>query len=375
MIIDLLITEIHTGGAERCCTDLAIYLKHKGHSVRVISIAPAPNGPTEELLYKKLLFNNIHVEFLNASNSLQLPWAKRKLKQLIQTRKPEIVQTFLWHANLLGAWCYHPAGIPIVAGARVADPRYIRSAFAWTWRNKIQNMVCVSDEVAKWSNQKEGIASNKLVVIPNGITPPATWKNPNGFSGPESSNKKTLLFVGRLELQKGIDILLEKTPAILQALPDHQLVLIGQGSWSTHWEKWLAHSDLSNRVLLLGRRSDVMDWMLRSRLLLLPTRYEGMPNVILEAMSLGLPVACTRVEGIEQLLGDSLHDQSVQPNDWDAWEKLTIKLARSPESLQQLGIANRDRVEKHFQLDSQLQKYELLYSEILGKIPSASHRP
>ena len=372
MKIDLLITEIQPGGAERCCAQLAIYLNRKKHSVRVISIGPTPKSPHESLLWNSLLKHNIQVEFLNASKSIELPWARNKLLRLIRQSKPDIAQTFLWHANLLGAWIYPKFQVPVVAGARVREPRSYRSKLAWTWRNRVQKVVCVSDEVATWCSKHEGFSFDKLQVIPNGIDPPTNWKDPNSQSESSNSEEKILLFVGRLEEQKGIDILLEKAPSILQALPEFQLVIIGQGSWSLRWQQWLEESSFAHRVKLLGPRSDVMDWMRRSSLLVLPTRYEGMPNVVLEAMSLGLPIACMRVEGISQLLGETLDEQSVSAQDWEAWEKLVIHLAKDPQTRKSLAIANRDRVENHFKLDIQMQKYELLYSEILGKIPGTS---
>ena len=372
MNIDLLITEIQPGGAERCCTQLAIYLNRKKHSVRVISIGPTPKSPHESLLWNSLLKHNIQVEFLNASKSIELPWARNKLLRLIRQSKPDIAQTFLWHANLLGAWIYPKFQVPVVAGARVREPRSYRSKLAWTWRNRVQKVVCVSDEVATWCSEHEGFSFDKLQVIPNGIDPPTNWKDPSNRSESSNSEEKILLFVGRLEEQKGIDILLEKAPSILQALPEFQLVIIGQGSWSLRWQQWLEESSFAHRVKLLGPRSDVMDWMRRSSLLVLPTRYEGMPNVVLEAMSLGLPIACMRVEGIGQLLGETVDVQSVSAQDWEAWEKLVIHLAKDPQTRKSLAIANRDRVENHFKLDIQMQKYELLYSEILGKIPGTS---
>jgi glycosyltransferase involved in cell wall biosynthesis len=338
----------------------------------VISIGPTPKSPHESLLWNSLLKHNIQVEFLNASKSIELPWARNKLLRLIRQSKPDIAQTFLWHANLLGAWIYPKFQVPVVAGARVREPRSYRSKLAWTWRNRVQKVVCVSDEVATWCSEHEGFSFDKLQVIPNGIDPPTNWKDPSNRSESSNSEEKILLFVGRLEEQKGIDILLEKAPSILQALPEFQLVIIGQGSWSLRWQQWLEESSFAHRVKLLGPRSDVMDWMRRSSLLVLPTRYEGMPNVVLEAMSLGLPIACMRVEGISQLLGETLDEQSVSAQDWEAWEKLVIHLAKDPQTRKSLAIANRDRVENHFKLDIQMQKYELLYSEILGKIPGTS---
>ena len=373
MKIDLLITEIHTGGAERCCTQLAIYLREKGHAVRVVSIAPAPSGTTEELLWQKLQAHSVDVHFLNASKSRQLPWARHKLLRLIQQSKPDIAQSFLWHANVLGAWCYPKHRVPVLAGSRVAEPRRWRSSLAWTWRDRVEKVVCVSQEVAQWSRDSEGIVQDKLVVIPNGIELPVDWKGSGIDQASEGNSEKILLFVGRLEEQKGIDVLLQKATSILQALPEHQLVLIGHGSWSEAWQRWVEQSPLGSRVRLLGRRADVLDWMRRSSVLLLPTRYEGMPNVVLEAMAVGLPVVSTRVEGIEHLFGDTCREQSVGRGDWDAWEKRVVELSEDPESQQRLGRANRDRAERFFNLESQMEKYELLYLGILGKISRDSN--
>jgi len=239
---------------------------------------------------------------------------------------------------------------------------------AWTWRNRVEKVVCVSDEIARWAAEQEGFPPEKLLVIPNGIDLPELGSAYASLPQDRSEAEKILLFVGRLEPQKGIDVLLERAPAILESLPGYRLVIIGQGTWTNAWQQWLGQSPLASRVELLGRRSDVLDWMRRSRLLLLPTRYEGMPNVVLEAMSVGLPVATMRVEGIGQLLGETCHEQSAAAGDWDAWQRLTIQLASDQKTLERLGRDNRKRVETHFQLEEQMRKYELLYSEILGRL-------
>jgi glycosyltransferase involved in cell wall biosynthesis len=114
----------------------------------------------------------------------------------------------------------------------------------------------------------------------------------------------------------------------------------------------------------MGKRGDIMERMRGADLLLLPTRYEGMPNVVLEAMSVGLPVATMRVEGVSALLGEGLGAQSVEREDWDGWVRLVIDLGLDRGTLQRLGKANRRRVAEHFVLSDQLAKYETLYREL-----------
>lgn len=383
MLIDLLITEIETGGAERCCAELAIYLARRGSQVRVISIGPPPQGSAKSLLWEKLkqvaedLQNQkaagtsnskgeLQIHFLNASKPWQWIRAQRGLHRLIDERKPDVAQGFLWHANVLGGLLYGRTGVIWVPGIRVVEPRTWRRWLGWIWHRPASRVVCVSAEVAAWSHSKEGVPSEKLMVIENGVRIPPTsrtWAQP---SAREPS--KQLLFVGRLELQKGIDVLLRNAERILQALPDYRLSIIGEGSWMAAWKSFLESSPFSHRIDLLGKQSNVLEKMLESDLLILPTRYEGMPNVILEAMSVGLPVATMRVEGVAALLGEQLEAQSVVREDWEGWVRLVIDLVRQGDKLQYLGSANRERAANHFELEHQLRKYESLYETLYREL-------
>lgn len=383
MLIDLLITEIETGGAERCCAELAIYLARRGSQVRVISIGPPPQGSAKSLLWEKLKQvaddlqsqkaagtsnskGELQIHFLNASNPWQWIRAQRGLHRLIEDRKPDVAQGFLWHANVLGGMLYGRTGVIWVPGIRVVEPRTWRRWLGWIWHKPASRVVCVSAEVAAWSHSKEGVPSEKLMVIENGVRIPPTsrtWAQP-----PAREASKQLLFVGRLELQKGIDVLLRNAERILQALPDYRLSIIGEGSWMAAWKSFLESSPFSHRIDLLGKQSNVLEKMLESDLLILPTRYEGMPNVILEAMSVGLPVATMRVEGVAALLGEQLEAQSVVREDWEGWVRLVIDLVRQGDKLQYLGSANRERAANHFELEHQLRKYESLYETLYREL-------
>lgn len=373
MRVDLLITEIETGGAERCCVELAIYLACRGVQVRVISVGPAPlgrgEGDTKGLLWRRLQevasglrglggSGELEVHFLNASKPWQWFRAKRGLERLLAERRPDVAQGFLWHANVLGGVVYGGAGVNWVAGLRVVEPRRWRAWFARYWHRPARRVVCVSEEVAVWSARTEGVSLEKLIVIPNGIELPEMHKEWGMGVGGQ------LLFVGRLEAQKGVDILLREVERILGALPGYRLVLVGEGSWRGAWERWKEGSVYGDRVEILGRRGDVLERMRDSDLLLLPTRYEGMPNVVLEAMAVGLPVATLRVEGVSSLLGEGLEAQSVEREDWEGWVRLVIDLGHDRDTLQGLGDANRRRVAEHFVLSDQLAKYETLYREL-----------
>ncbi len=360
MRIDLVITELDTGGAEKCCAELAFFLLKRGHHVRVIAFGPRPSSPKDSLV-RLLETNNVELHFLRGKSWWMLPRVVSKLRRLLKSNQPDVVQSFLWHANVLSAWVVPSLGIPLFGGVRISERRTSRYAFDRWSASRSSKTICVSQCVADWCVQTEKMEAGKLIVIPNGIAIESAKQSisPDSHSVPD--NAKILLFVGRLEPQKGIDVLVQHAKSLLRQLQNHHLVLIGDGSMRPLLQTLAEQKELTGRVHCLGQRNDVRAWMARSELLLLPTRYEGMPNVVLEAMAEGLAVVTTRVEGIVELLGDQLEKQSVEKEAWNDFFELAADLANSPEQQEKIGKANRKRAETEFDLEKQLMQYESQY--------------
>ncbi len=366
MRIDLVITELDTGGAEKCCSDLATFLTKRGHRVRVMALGPRPTGAKDSLA-RFLESNNIELHFLGGRTWWMLPRVVSKIRRLVKSDRPDVVQSFLWHANVVSAWVLPSLGIPFFAGIRITERRRARHALDRWSTSRSQKTICVSRGVADWCVRTERMDADKLLVIPNGIE--IQTENHSIPTDPQNvpANARILLFVGRLEPQKGIDVVAQYAGKLLSQLPEHHLVLIGDGSQRSLLETVAQQQGLTGRIHFLGQRNDVRAWMARSELLLLPSRYEGMPNVILEAMAEGLPVVTTRVEGVAELLGDQLESQSVAKEAWDDFFKLAVSLANSSEYRKLLGTANRQRAETEFALDQQLVRYEALYGSVLTR--------
>ncbi|MFN9641886.1 MAG: glycosyltransferase [Pirellula sp.] len=362
MRIDLVITELDDGGAERCCAELAIYLHRKGYPIRLIVIGPIPKPPRNEI-YGRLVATGVWMEFIGAEKWYQFSTALWKLNRLVARAPAEVAQSFLWHANVLSAATYPRFKIPLVGGHRVAEHRAIRNRWSRWAATKMCRVVCVSNSLAEWSSKAEAIPAKKLVVICNGID---LGRIASEAELPSELRKQpALLFVGRLHLQKGIDILMEHAESILTALPKHHLVIIGYGPFRQVVDSWAKEFPHRDRVHILGQRPDVAAWMKQSQLLILPSRFEGMPNAVLEAMAIGIPIATLQVEGVSELLGELAPSQAVTRDDWNAWRELVIQLGSTPDRCCELGKMNQARVQAHFQLDSQLQKYEELYRVLL----------
>lgn len=362
----LVITELEPGGAERMLVELATRIDRERYAPSVYSLAPLP-VESRGMLVQRLAEANIATEFLNVRRSTECFAAIRTLADHFRQRRIELVQSFLFHANVVAARAALAAGVPhFLAGIRVADPRWWRQ---WIERHataRADRFVCVSQGVAEYVRRR-GFASEKLAVIPNGVevakwrdATPADW----GLLGVKPG-RQVLLYVGRLDPQKGLDGFFGELPKLLRDLPDHDLVMVGHGPLEASLQRRAAACRLADRVHFLGWRDDVPSLMQASSLLILPSRWEGMPNVVLEAMAAGKAVVATQSEGTVELLGLAALQQTVSVGDWGGLRERIVEIARDHTILTSLGKQNQKRAEQ-FSLGRVAERYQRLYDSLCG---------
>lgn len=359
------ITELDFGGAERCLVRLASGLDRGRFSPTVYCLAPRPMAGQDRLV-QQLEAAAVPVRFLGLRWAWQFPLALFRLRRCWSRRPPAVVQSFLFHANVVTALAPPRAARPaIVTGVRVADPSRGRQRIeAWSSR-RVDRVVCVSRSVADYCARQAGFPENKLTVIPNGIDvqayPASRCPIPPGLVGP---GRRMLLFVGRLHPQKAVDWLLTLAPEMLAQLPDHDLVLVGQGPQQAELQQIATATGLENRIHFAGWRADIPQLLAACDLLLLPSRWEGMPNIVLEAMASGRPVAATRADGVRELLGDQAESQTADLGDRERFLANAIRLVRDPQRAQRIGQANRRRAATHFSQQAMIRAYEELYQQL-----------
>lgn len=370
MRIALVITELHPGGAEKCFVNLACYLHSRGHQVEVWQLWPDP-PPERRQLTQQLGEQGVVWHSGGARSTGQFISATRWLRGELIAFEPDVTQAFLFHANVATSLAHRrfPRRLSgrLFGGARVAQPERWRQRLQRWAAGPMEKLVCVSQSVAAHCHSVEKIPQDKLIVIPNGIELPATTTdNTVGWSrlGLPSDARRVLLFVGRLTEQKGIvEFMSRAVPDLLARLPEHHLVLMGDGEQSAQLRATAQSLPFASRIHLVGWQPQAIEWMRAAELLVLPTRYEGMPNAILEAMSVGKPVVSFAVDGVRELLGntDTADVQCVEPLDWPALVEALVALARDTSLQVRCGQANWSRAEQHFQLSDQLARYERLY--------------
>ena len=372
MDIALIITELEVGGAERALVELASRLDRQRFRPVVYCLGARP-GTGADGCVQQLERAGVEVRCFGARGAWSFGGAVAWLRRGLSEQRPDVVQTFLFHANILGRMAARLAGRPVVvSGIRVAQQggRWRLAVDRWTdgW---VARHVCVSQSVARFSETVGGLPKEKLAVIPNGIDvasyPASRMADLSEFG--VSAGRRVVTFVGRLEEQKGVDWLLASTPRWLGRAADVDLLLVGKGPEEMRLRRQIARMRLSARVHFAGWRADVVGILAASSVLVLPSRWEGMPNVVLEAMASRLPVLATDVEGVRELLGDEAEPQMVAFGDSQSLAEKLVALVNSASLSRRLGEANRRRVETEFSISRTVSAYEQLWESLVEQNP------
>lgn len=356
------ITELDIGGAERAFCELAVRIDKTRFSVTVYSLRARPEDDRKSCV-PMLEAAGIPVRFLDMKGKRSFFSGLRKLRRFLEEQKPDLFLSFLFHANFLGRLAASRAGVPhIVSGIRVAERQagWHLALDRWTSR-RVEKYVCVSRSVADFSKTVARLPEEKLVVIPNGV------EIPSQNLSVEKENR--ILFIGRLHRQKGLDWLLNTTPDWLAKLPDWKLAIAGDGPERETLVERLSPSRFDafrDRIEFLGWREDTRELLAMSKFLVLPSRWEGMPNVVLQAMACGLPVVATRAEGIEEILGPLSDVQTCDFGDDRQLVDRILRLAENSDFAAKLGEENRRRVEDCFSIDSVVHRYEEFFTGLLA---------
>lgn len=167
--------------------------------------------------------------------------------------------------------------------------------------------------------------------------------------------------VGRLCRQKGQDVLLRAWPAVAARVPDARLVLVGDGPWRRD-----LGAAAGDRVLFAGAAGDTAPWYAAADAVVLPSRWEGMALVPLEAMACGRPVVVTSVTGAaESLPAGRAADFAVPPEDPAALARALTALLTDPPLRRELGLRSRDHVVAAHDVRRTAQRVAELYAEVL----------
>ena len=293
-----------------------------------------------------------------------------RLYCLLRREQPTILHTWMFHANIPGRLLGHLAGVSIVISSERTMGQESRFRYAV---NRItlplaDRVICVSERVADFAARVIGVPLFKLVVIPNGVPlesfQPGNRAEARALLGIGLS--KTIIgTVGRLQPVKGIHDLLKAFAHLVTGHPEAILLVIGDGPQRTQLEALAQELGISQRVHFLGNRTDVSRLLSGMDIFVLPSVWEGMPNAVLEAMAVGLPVVATAVGGTPELVVDGVTGLLVRPRDPLALAETLAVLLRDSDQRRKMGRAGRERVVQCFGVERVVEQTERLYERLL----------
>jgi len=345
------ITELYRGGAEKNLSYLVRSVRER-HRVKLVCLY----GDGE--VAGELRDAGIEVECLGFRRAWQF-YKVRSLARMMRGFAPDIVHTFLIHANIAGRIAARLARVPVtLSSVRVAERERRRHLLMDRWTNGLVTLeVCNSEAVKRFMADEAGIPSDRMRVIPNGIEVSGCG------AGPLPEWPPVVTFVGRLHEQKGVDVLIRAAARVLKEVPEAVFRIVGDGPKRAELEALTGQEDVAGSVRFEGYVGDVPGVLAASSLLVLPSRWEGMPNAVLEAMACGRPVVCSGVDGCGEVVADGETGLLVPPGDDAALAEAIVTVVKDRERASQMGRAGRERVEKHFTVPAMVDAYEELYRE------------
>ncbi|MHC4295174.1 MAG: glycosyltransferase [Planctomycetota bacterium] len=171
-------------------------------------------------------------------------------------------------------------------------------------------------------------------------------------------------FVGRLATEKGIDTLLEAMKLLAQRDKGPKLVLAGDGPKHPMIERFIAREAVGERIRLLGFMDDVRDVLSAADIFASPSRWEGFPLAVGEAMAAELPVVATRVPGLQDIIADGETGLLVEKNDAKEFADAIERLIADTDLRDRFGRAGRERMIEHFAIQPIIKSHEQLYLEL-----------
>jgi glycosyltransferase involved in cell wall biosynthesis len=199
-------------------------------------------------------------------------------------------------------------------------------------------------------------------LIPNGVD--ITRFEPAHVDTSTGGQEKIVICVSKLRYEKGIDVLLQAWQLVYQQIPQARLIIVGSGYLQPQLECIARELGIANSVEFAGLQNDIPAQLHRGCIAVLPSRWEGMPNALLEAMACGLPCVATRVSGSEDIIQPGVNGLLVESEDYQSMAQALLTLLRDPVLVHKYGQAASELIESHFSLERIVDKYVELYHRI-----------
>ena len=303
-----------------------------------------------------------------------------RLVTLLRLLNPDLVQTWMYHADLLGGLAARWVGIPVVWNIRQSDldPRASKRSTRLTTRlcarlshHVPRSIICCSKRAAQ-IHQALGYRPEIMNVIPNGFDtqafrPDATQRARIREALGVEHDDLLVGLIARFDPQKNLETFIAAAAEVASRCPSARFLLCGEGVEGNNGELtgWIDRTGIRGRVYLLGPRNDIAEIMTGLDLAVSSSAFgEGFPNVLGEAMASGVPCVVTDVGDSAEILADT--GRVVPPRQPRALASAVEAMLRlPPEERHRLGERARKRILEDFSIGTVTARYEKLYRHTL----------
>lgn len=330
---------------------------------------------------QQLQASGVPIQALGMRSVLDIPRVVWRLFFHIRAIRPDIVQTWMYHSDLLGGVAARLVGVrQVIWGIRATDIPHggaIATAVArWMCARLsgwVPQVVVCAAEASKNAHVRLGYDASKMVVIPNGydfsrLQATSAERNQIRASCNIAEEEVVLGTLGRFHPDKDQQNFVRAAGMLSAELPFLRFVMVGRAlDWNNaHLVEWINATGFKDRFVLLGERSDVPQCLASMDIFCLPSRSEGFPNVLVEAMAMGLPCVATDVGDVAVLLtGDG---ELVAKEDSPALAAAIRRLlTKGAAARLELGLRNQMRVRNEYAIERARERFDAIYKRLTSQ--------
>ncbi len=343
--IVLVIHALHGGGAERVAATMANDWVAQGDRVTVVTLDTVDS----DVYCVDRRVRRIGLGLMRTSrNMLTAVWNNRRrinaLRHAIGEAKPDCVVSLTDRMNIVTLLACQSLPVPVVISEH-SDPRHQQLGMIWerlrrkTYRQAAA-VVVLTHAVAEVLRPL--VAERPIHVIPNGIARP-----PGEFRSAAAGKDRLIVAMGRLSVEKGFDRLIDAFAPVATQHPDWRLEIAGEGPERARLQQRIEQRKVGSSVRLIGWVDDPVALLTRAQIFVLPSRYEGFPVSLLEAMAQGLAVVSFDCDsGPREMIRHQQDGLLVEQDDRQQLTQAISRLIDDPSLRHRLGDAAREVVDR-----------------------------
>jgi glycosyltransferase involved in cell wall biosynthesis len=344
------IPTLRQGGSERVVSALAEIFSQRHRIMIVIQDNP------ENCFYPL----NPKVKLISTDSLKKIIPSTIRLRKIIKDYRPDVIVSFLMQQNIITLAASLNLGISVIVSERISKGYYnspaskALSMLGFVIYRFADRLVV---QTSKIKNQFKS-TGNRVNVIAN----PLVFPDEAHLKG---SREKLITAIGRLDKQKAHNLLIDSFSQIASDFPDWRLEIWGEGKEKDALQQQINQCNLSNRVYLCGTTKDIYSVLHKSSIFVMPSKFEGFPNALCEAMLAGLPVIYSNISGADELIKPEKTGLLINSGDGRQLAESMKALIENPKLRNRLGDNAKTHIQDNYAVDKIAAQWERLFQDLL----------